>query len=259
MKVIGIDPAPGKKSTICQISKSGQIEFNQLSAGELHDFLDSPAKDTLICWDAPLTMGDSSNISAEGVFTRRKIEKVFASGDLKAPKGISVLGYCGCPHWTISQFLLGYPKIYPADNSSRDFKLIHSCEDMKDRKKGPYLAEVHPAVALWFWYVDYYKIVDDNALNLKYKNIKKSESKIELLINLCNAKFGADLPANTTDDQLDAWVAWKLGDLLIKDHENQTKTVDFLGSEKEGSFMLPCTAKLSEYQKKLHNILNNNS
>lgn len=75
VRVIAIDPAPGKQSTLFE----GE-EYLSMSASELHDFVDEVAaegSESLVCRDAPLT-GPPDPASAETArldYTKRPIER----------------------------------------------------------------------------------------------------------------------------------------------------------------------------------------
>lgn len=123
MRVIAIDPAPGKESTVFE-----GTEYLQLSAQELREYVDQLAdakESVLVCWDAPLTgpFDPASAGSYRFDFTKRPIERFFSLNEtgFKTPKGISVLGYGACPHWTISRALLGLPRVGPYDEPEKNF------------------------------------------------------------------------------------------------------------------------------------------
>lgn len=152
-RVIAIDPAPGKLTTVFD-----GAEYEGLSASELRDRIDqisSLGSDTLVCWDAPLT-GPADPASA-GMkpfdFTKRAIERFFSRQEtgFKAPKGISVLGYGACPHWTISRSILGLPRVGPFDEpeSKIPFHLLTGLDEKGDSR--PSIVEIHPALAAWLW------------------------------------------------------------------------------------------------------------
>jgi len=213
IKVIGIDPAPSKKNTIFD----GK-EFYQKDCNELKKYLEEikfEKGNVLICWDAPLSFDEES-----GKFYIRKIESFFARQ--KLPKGISVLGYARCPHWAISQYLLGYPKI---SNFEKDFnppfELIFDKENIRKS-----VTEVHPAVAIWLllkdkkeWKNEKWEYKKDNTILEKVKN---------------TLTIGDEIKSNIkTDDYLDAYIAWKLGRDWIDGKG------DILGDNSTGSFLLP--------------------
>lgn len=78
MRVIAIDPAPGKESTVFE-----GTEYVQLSAKELREYVDTLAdakESVLVCWDAPLTGPfDPANAGSYPFdFTKRAIERFFS-------------------------------------------------------------------------------------------------------------------------------------------------------------------------------------
>ena len=125
-RVISIDPAPAKPSTVFD-----GVCYSRKSASKLRHYLEEIAcegPDTLICWDAPLT-GPVNSVrpgSCRYDFTKRPIERFFSLAEtgLKAPKGISVLGYGACPHWTISRSLLGLPTVGSYDVPESMLRLL---------------------------------------------------------------------------------------------------------------------------------------
>lgn len=235
IKVIGIDPKPsGKKN-----DKEGHCiyngkQFEILSHSELAKYLQKQFEEKeniLICWDAPLSFPKFKSLNfldIESLFTQRTIEKFFsrAEGE-KTPTGISVQGYAGCPHWTISQYLLGYPRINPRDKSETPFELIFDKKDLEKYDKS--LVEVHPAIAIWLWL----KNKDINEWEYKKKDFNKV---VELLKRKDIISKGLD---TENDDQLDAYVAWKLGTEWVEGNR-----VDILGNNDTGSFLLPYDEKL---------------
>ncbi len=191
----------------------------------------------LIAWDSPLT----GPVDPDGALrdngqdlTQRPIESFFRSHTwgYKAPKGISVLPYCGCPHWTISQRILGLPKVgsHSPAYDKLPFRLVFG---KNERSKADVarasIVEVHPAVAIWLWCCD----ADIRPDSWKYKN---NPAKVrELWQLICGKVEGAqELPAPTNDDQLDSVVAWLLAERWIKHSD-----VVLLGDQRTGSFLVP--------------------
>lgn len=243
-KIIGIDPGMSKASTVCMLNDKNEIVITDYSHDELRILLDENAKSNekvLIAWDAPLTgiaePSKSSNYLRND-FTQRKIEQFFSRSSYsnKTPKGISVLGYGGCPHWTISQHMLGYPIMgrFQKQANELPYRLIHSKDELDKYSK--LLVEVHPAVALWMWVSKTFKIW----------NYKKDKKRLQTFVN---ELFKNDqskiidkmkIPLVETDDQLDALIAFLLGYFLI----NQPDKVMFLGNDISGSFVLPNNDKM---------------
>lgn len=221
IKVIGIDPAPSKKSTICD----GQ-HFLQKSPEDLKCYLQelqSNANDKiLICWDAPLSFGDNKSN-----FYTRKIESFF-NNPSRLPKGISVQGFAGCPHWAISQHLLGYPKIGDFDHGAKPpFGLVFEREAITKS-----VTEVHPGLAIWVWLKDVRELNE----NWLYKKNSTTRTNIESALGKLFPKDKQVIDQIENDDHLDAYVAWKLGRVWIDD---EGKTVRILGNTRLGSFLLP--------------------
>ena len=110
MRIVGIDPAPSKGLHVFD-GQHAQVPVEHCRAF-LAELESSP--NVLLCWDAPLTGPSSGTVAGnEAVgrdFTQRLVESFFrkASTGFKAPKGVSVLGYAGCPHWTLGRSLMDF-------------------------------------------------------------------------------------------------------------------------------------------------------
>jgi hypothetical protein len=242
-KIICIDPGMSKASTVCMLNDNNEIVIKDYSHDELRELLDenySSQEKVLICWDAPLTVMATPNKSSaylDNDFTQRKIEQFFSRKEYgyKTPKGISVLGYGGCPHWTITQHMLGYPIMgrHQKQQSELPYQLIHSESDIKTHKK--LLVEVRPAVALWMWISKTFKI-----WNYK-KDSERLQTFVKELFKKESSRINEDIkiPEITTDDQLDALIAFLLGYFLI----NEPDKVMILGNQETGSFLLPFDKK----------------
>ncbi len=245
LRVIGIDPAPGKDSVVFDGSS-----FNGYSPENLAVYLDElkSRKDVLICWDAPLTgpanLGNSSTQKHD--LTKRLIERFFTNKKLserfRVPPGISVQGYAACQHWTISRRLLGLPRVGLYDQKEGlPFELMTSESD-KPIEDGAYVVEVHPALAMWLWFQDSpEKISDWHYKGQKRKGHERNEQLKEFVRLLETALSQWDMADSIndqeieTDDHLDAFVAWLLGTLWL---EGGNKVV-LLGDTESGSMLLP--------------------
>jgi hypothetical protein len=152
IQVVGLDPAPSAWT----YGFSGE-PFRKRPC-ELRSYLMSLQTENtsiLLCWDAPLTGPvdpDSSEWSA-GDNSQRLIERFFSRQEwgFKAPKGISILGYAGCPHWSITRNLLGLPRVGRWDKSWDELPFELTSDDSAPIQPGHYVVEVHPALALWLW------------------------------------------------------------------------------------------------------------
>ncbi|HCX99500.1 MAG TPA: hypothetical protein DG754_05105 [Bacteroidales bacterium] len=229
-KVIGIDPAPSKNSTIYDGEK-----FMQKDYVGLKDYIDKLNEKALICWDAPLTFPSipKSKPKEYSPLYMRPIEYFFNyMEDITPPKGISVLGYAGCSHWAISQYILGLPRLNNFSNSQSKYTLIadDSQKVTKKSENGIYITEVHPALAMWM-IIKKSKPTED-IINWKYK--KSASARKEIIKSLKAIKCFEEMPSIKNDDELDAYIAWKLGS-----DWNENKGVSILGNNETGSFLLP--------------------
>ncbi len=242
-RVVAIDPAPGKNSTL--FDGKG---FKDLRAPDLRKFvngLHDQTPDTLVCWDAPLTGPADPSSSAgtsPGDFTKRPIERFFSLKEtgFNTPKGISVLGYAGCQHWTISRSLLGLPRTgpYDQDYGQLPFHLVPGPE--RERTGRASIIEIHPAVAAWLWCRKH----KDAPKDWRYKNKEALETRETMWrIILEETGFSWSLkPPTETDDRFDAAVGYILGSLYAD--ERTRIQVTLLGSRKTGSFLLPAVKGL---------------
>jgi hypothetical protein len=236
MHVIGIDPAPAKGGTIFDGT------FRHLLPYELGQYLDglSRRKDVLVCWDAPLTGPQDPSQPGKHFrdFTQRPIETFFSRQEygFKTPPGISVRGYAGCPHWTISRAYLGLPRIGVWDRPAADlpYKPLLETKFQGSVETGPFIAEVHPAVAIWRWCVDQRPHDAD-------WNYKKSKDTQEAIIDIVVSRCTGNVPRPTNDDELDALAAWMLGVSWVTGNNDVT----LLGNANAGSFLLPHTDELA--------------
>lgn len=241
-KILGIDPAPGKSSTVFDGS-----EYHRYSPGEVQQLLHGLDPDTLVCWDAPLSgpaYPDAPGYTA-GDLTQRPIDRFFSRTEYgyKTPKGISVLPYAGCPHWTISRRILGLPRMGEYDEGWAKLPLaLVPVPDEEQQPPRPRVAEVHPAVAMWLWWQ---KERGDGA-HWVYKGAKRRKATFDDLVGRVTAKAEAVgemvRPVPQNDDQLDALVAYVLGALWIA----ESGEVELLGDRVVGSLLVPWVAGLAE-------------
>ncbi|MDE0507448.1 MAG: hypothetical protein OXI17_02290 [Gammaproteobacteria bacterium] len=191
-------------------------EYLRLNALELREYLDGLAgakEAVLVCWDAPLTgpFDPDDAGSHRFDFTKRPIERFFPLDEtgFKTPKGISVQGYAGCQHWTISRSLLGLPRVGPYDKPENNlpFRLVAaSGGPMRSRKSVVEMQKVRGE--MW-------KIV------------------------LERSGYAEDLPRPETDDQFDAAVGFILGKLFVLDGTQTPRRCLILGCSEFGALLLP--------------------
>ena len=245
MKVISVDVAPGKPSTVFD-----GCEFKDLDAHALRDYLKEHEKPgTLVCWDAPLTgprNPDDAGLPRD--FTQRPIDGFFGSTQgRKTPKGISVLGYGGCPHWTITRSLIGLPRLGPFDAPYWElpFYLWPGAPSESDQHppvdERPTVVEIHPGLAAWLWCCEESRKWKDPKVARIYKGKngrKLREEMWEIILSKASGLWDYGCAPTETDDQFDAAVGYILGRALLEG-ENGTVRVASLGDRRMGSFLLP--------------------
>lgn len=231
---IGVDVAPKKGGHIYD----GTSSVISLPPQLLEDYLDRLDTDILVAWDAPLTgCADPEGNLVRSDLTQRVIDSFLAR--LKPPKGVSVLPYSGCPHWTITRRMLGLPLLGKYDSAAGlPFSLITRNEPRP--ASGRHVVEVHPAVALWFWFGDQLAKED-----WKYKG---KPDTCQRLWQLLKSRFPEPLARSPhagspalCDDELDAIVAWLLASLWLRE-----EGVTLVGDNRTGAMLLPATPELLE-------------
>ena len=255
MLVLGIDPAPVKKSVVFD-----GVKFREFTPYNLKRFIDKISfrhKSIFIAWDAPLSAAiDKDNFN----LYERRIEKYFNRNNKKIrdffiPKGISTLGYASCSHWTISQYIFGYPNLNPLLNSSHTYQLVQHTRDI-NFVDGLQITETHPALALW---IVLKELLAEHPLFVEtwqYKGVdakdKSNKKRREIIIDtLFVIPFVADEidlslykdELLDSDDKLDAFFCWLLASKLLKKNRNVT----IFGDNKVGSFLLAYDKSIYEY------------
>lgn len=251
------------------------VWFRSIPAVGLPEYCkDKAPNNALMCWDAPLTGPplslfhiDENNRhrSYKSAFSQRMIEKFFPARindegreddtRMETPAGISVLPYSGCSHWSVSRASLGYPLVGQYDRvDNLPFTLMSS---MPARPlTGRWVVEIHPALAIWLWlsgnnadienwrYKKSRNIVEDLWAHLKQMWDTPLNGEVTLLEFINDEIEAGDIddinPQN--DDELDAFVGWVLGKLLI----NRPEEVCILGCASTGSFLLPSVEGLEQ-------------
>lgn len=238
MFVIAVDPAPGRKSTVFD-----GTNYFKMSGRELRVYLAEPrnrTQETLLCWDAPLT-GPGSPASAgksPSDFTQRRIEQFFSRNEtgFKTPKGISVLPYSGCPHWTITRSLLGLPRTGPYDVEYHGLPYHLLPGPGSERGGRASVVEVHPAVAAWLWC----RGAKGECWEYK-KDIGILNEMWSIILSRIRFRW-ADRPTPGDDDEFDASVGYLLGSLYHGERNDVAegeRDVVILGDRVTGSFLLP--------------------
>ena len=250
IRIVGIDPGPAK-GLHC-FDASGWTHVG-LDASRSHIQELTQEDSVLVCWDAPLTGPTRDGLLLHSKpkkkdFTQRPIDAFFGQKEwnFKAPKGISVLPYSGCSHWTISRSLLGLPRVGPYDQEKDlPFQLCHGDSIPGS---GVHIVEVHPALALWLWCKN-----DQRVENWEYKKDRKLCSQLLIYLSdhiqdaaareaFTRAQEKIDHENRDHDDILDSCIAYVLGDLWIRDAGD----VILLGDLDTGAMLLPNVDGLEE-------------
>ncbi len=232
MRVLGVDPAAGKPSVWFDGSDFGRGRVPKLRA-----VLEKEGP-VLVCWDAPLTGPEDPDSENPTSLTQRRIESAFASVVGGVP-GVSVLPYCGLSHWTISQTLLGLPRVGPYNCATGlPFRLVFEPPEPSERA----IVEVHPTLALWW-------LLPEEQWR-QYKGLTSSDelprrARMEASVQHMGAylieqfKLLEDAPLPTDDDQLDAMVAWLLGSMWMAGSDD----IEMVGDRQAGGFLMHQSAR----------------
>jgi predicted nuclease with RNAse H fold len=220
--VVGIDPAPSKASIAC--IDGGR--FQAVEPADLRSFvrrLLAEHDQVLLAWDAPLSFDPASGFSDRPVDReiRAWVRKEVANGFLR--KGaVSVLPFCGCPHWAISCAALGMP----FGHAPSGLKLATTPEDGKKL-----VIEVHPAVSLARWWVSQ-RVPEPMPRYKRGRGI--GATGVRAALDLIRSRLPQIAEeAIVDDDHLDAWLAWKMGDGFLRGE------TQWVGSPREGGYVLP--------------------
>jgi len=247
MKIFGIDPAPVKNSIVFDGKK-----FREFSPYDLKRFINKVEylyEDIFIAWDAPLSAAISS---ANFNLYERKIEKFFNRNaknrrSFSIPKGISTLGYACCSHWTISQYIFGYPVLNNKISVNHSFNLISDSYDV-NYNHSKQITEIHPALSMWIVLKDKLKTNSLFQDSWQYKgvdtkdklNYKRRKIIIDSLAEISFVSDEIDISwikeeLYESDDKLDTFFCWLLAKKLILKRND----VKIYGDIINGSFLLP--------------------
>jgi hypothetical protein len=212
-RVLGVDPAPSKQTVAFDGHRFHTWDAADVeeAVGELVVAARDEQKSHLITWDAPIALDPGS-------FYGRAVDKhakhmVRGWADTCAPKAVGIAAAAQCPHNLLSMSALGLPVGSP----KHGLRVLHDRRDLA--RGGSWIAEVHPAVAVGWWF-------HHRSLGLleRYKNKRSVASEVfaTLTTQVPSLRHlheqhplrAVDVAA-FTDDHLDAWVAWALGALLV--------------------------------------------
>ncbi len=256
--VIGIDPASGKGSYVF----APELGIDRMmTPSKLREMLPSQAAQgecgkkpfgtdsCLVCWDAPLSgLRDPDALVVESTtkgektesLTTRPIERTGNESNYpeiaKASKvaGVSVLGFSGLSHWVISRNVLGLPRVGRFDASFDQLPLfpVFSKEQLRDHQWA--VTEVHPTLAAYIWLKNSGKWRPYKGSGISAKKTRQTTEEMWVHLEKMHSISHQPEPENWSDDAFDARVAWLLGYLWL-----QGKGVELVGTEQDGSFLLP--------------------
>jgi len=166
----------------------------------------------------------------------------FTPKEMLIPEGISTLGFASCPHWSISQYIFGYPVIEPNYHKGMKFELVMDNEGLFKKRAGHFITEIHPALFMWILlkesiddvlFMDSWKCKGDSSNSTK----KRSHLIVDHLFALAITQEYIDTSTITitSDDELDAFVCWLMGRAFVE----SDKKIRIYGDSKRGSFLLP--------------------
>jgi len=130
--------------------------------------------------------------------------------------------------------------IYDADAGQLPFRL--ESDDAKRPTSGRHIVEVHPAVAIWLW-CRWRREANDSCFYKTDPHVRTDvwESLLRVRsVRSVLSRVRAVPP--TSDDELDARVAYALGRLWLDEPES----VVLLGSADAGAFLVPRVAGIVE-------------
>lgn len=272
--VIGIDPASGGKGSYVfaptikdpdpQKANGSGID-RPMSPLELRALLPSRSareecsrkpfgtESCLVCWDAPLTGlqdpdGLLVRVSNEGVGTKKDNESLTTrpiertGNDSKYPEiakaseapGVSVLGFSGLSHWVITRNVLGLPRVGRFDAEYKELPLypVFSKEELDGHDWA--VTEVHPTLAAYIWLHASKKWRPYKGGGISADETRQITKELWEQLEKMHPIPHQSAPPRWSDDAFDARVAWLLGYLWL-----QGDTVVLVGSEQDGSFLLP--------------------
>lgn len=206
MKVYGIDPAPSKPTCVFDGDPFRHWQPRDV-AREVEDL--TRETDVLIVWDAPLSMDPHDFYSrAIDKEAKRRVSGWKTAMRVEAT-AIGVSHAATCPHNLLTQRVFRLPMGEPDP-----WQLYRVGDPIPER--GLWIAEAHPAVALGAWWASgsgkplgRYKVGGEKT------RIEVDIARGHLIDQLRSDHDFPGEPSQSSDDEIDAWVAWRLGKGLL--------------------------------------------
>ncbi len=250
-RCIGIDPAPGKPTVVCEQLADGTFAFTPWQPYEVRarivELLDNAAasgQKLVVTWDAPLRL-DPGAVPGSRDYASRLIDNAVSRWKRGVPLEAGAVGVANAssvPHNLLTQHVWGLPVgAAPAHGAH----LLLPGQMHATVSASCVLAEVHPAVALAAWWVGQ----GASGPMPKYKDERKNaRSGLRKVAEFVRDHVDATCPiddiltekdavlsdvAGLPDDRLDAWIAWKLA------HDWTNGAAHPVGPPDGGSYLLP--------------------
>lgn len=237
LRILGIDPAPGKGLIVFDPNPPDGAHHFRVAPERAHRWFQEQrdAGPLLIGWDAPIFADFSIG------YTARPIE-AFLKDKLGA--AVSVLGFSGCPHWTISLDVLGRP-VPEWFKFERDTRLPLLLPGAAVEEGG--VMETHPAVALAVLVhgeLEKYKGDTVGVVEARCREIHTSLApSIAKRLDIEWTPLPPKKPSGTDwDDLLDAQVSY-----VCVEAAAQAQAI--LLGDKNGGFVVPKTERAEQLQR----------
>ena len=251
VRCIGIDPAPGKPTVVCEEDedKPGGFAFKAWKPhevrAEIADLLATAKKNgerLVVTWDAPLRL-DRGEVPNSRDYASRLIDNAVSRWKPKMPLEAGAVGVANAssvPHNFLTQHVWGLPVGEVPEHGAH---LVLPGQTFATVSASCMLAEVHPAVALAAWWVGQVKPGEMP----RYKGGKRQLSALTKdIADFLEPRFPTTSPCafpraaifNTKlpgqpDDRLDAWIACRLA------HDWTENEAHPVGPPDGGSYLLP--------------------
>jgi len=245
VRIYGVDPAP--VGGLDCFNGTNYLHIPSVGGREGFEALLGHTDKTLIAWDAPISFDSAVNFYTRPIeqgdsplrcwLTDRVTDGSIEQG------AVNICAFAGCSHWSITCDCLGMPYGQPPQNL-RILGLPEQAWQVNETNTN-FVIEVHPAVSMAIWWVE--ENIEGAFPRYKGNAPQPQEhltgpqrdhlSQQRIWEALVRARIAdGDTPVPENDNQLDAWVAWKMG-------------VDFLsgnacwvGTPHSGGFVLPAAA-----------------
>jgi hypothetical protein len=187
---------------------------------------------SLIAWDAPLSFDTEAGFYSRPIERnqaplRQWVNEQLDAGTL-AHGAVGIRPFAGCSHWALTCECLGMPF------GPRHDEVILAATPYDAATVARPVIEVHPAVSMAVWWTS-----RPVAQYGPFPQYKRNPASVQLIWNaFLDRGIATDAMAAPGDDnQLDAWVAWKMGTDFLAGR------ACWVGNPASGGFVLPIEAE----------------